>query len=124
MKSHSSCCRSKRIVEDASLKEWHQTYHLYRVAVNCFIGAVESYKNERYEEALDLFIVTFHVNDKVLKEEINLSCCLLTSRSWLENEGPWEYLMKERPTLKSINLTHNHIEIHSKRQYSAHVVVS
>ena len=59
MKSHSSCRRSKRIVEDASLKEWHQTYHLYRVAVNCFIGAVESYKN-----------VAFHVNDKVLKKNL------------------------------------------------------
>ena len=69
-------------------------------------------------------IIDFCRRQLVSLEEINLSCCLLTSRSWLENEEPWEYLMKERPTLKSIYLTYNHIEIHSKRQYSAHVVVS
>ena len=89
--------RVKRIVEDASLKEWHQvrqsrrsiihplsgfkcdvmfyfqTYHLYRVAVNCFIGAVESYKSERFDEALELFIVTFNVNDKVLSKNLTVS---------------------------------------------------
>merc|ERR1712061_115465 len=62
--------KSKRLAEADVLKEWHQTYHLYRVAVNCLIGAIGSYKNERYEEALDLFIVSYHVNEKVLKKNL------------------------------------------------------
>ena len=43
------------------------------MAVNCFIGAIESYKNEKYEEALELFIETFHINDNVLKKNLQVS---------------------------------------------------
>ena len=97
--------KSKKFAEADALKEWHQvyhlykihhtimdtlyvyfsqTYHLYRVAVNCFIGAVGAYKKERYEEALDLFIVAYHVNNKVLKKNLLVGtsryCYCLTFR--------------------------------------------
>ena len=56
-------------------------------------------------------------------EELNLACCLLTSLSWLENEEHWESLMKERQSLISINLSHNHIELELRRHYSANVTI-
>ena len=68
-------------------------------------------------------IISFCRRQLASIEEINLSCCLLTSRAWSENEKSWEYLMQERPSLKSIDLTLNHIKIQRKRQYTANVVV-
>ena len=56
-------------------------------------------------------IISFCREHLASLEELNLSCCLLTSRCWFENEKPWECLMEERLTLKSIDLSHNLIEI-------------
>ena len=32
-------------------------------------------------------------------EELHLSCCLLTSRAWHDNEEHWESLMEENPSI-------------------------
>ena len=47
------------------LKEWHQVYHMFRVTAYWFVKAAFAFVEEKFEEALELFIVAYTQNSKI-----------------------------------------------------------
>lgn len=61
----------------AVLREWHQTYHLYRASAYSFVKAIEHFVENKYCEALDLFTVALDVSMKIWEKPLEVGLCIL-----------------------------------------------
>ena len=71
--------RAKHPHEAASLRQWHQVYHLFRRSVHCFISGLEAQMATKYNQALELYteahnFTTFGASISVSVSFMPLNC--------------------------------------------------
>ena len=53
---------------------WHRAYHQFRIVVNYFVLGVEKYTDNMLEEALELFTISYIVNEKIIEDPPQSGC--------------------------------------------------
>lgn len=65
--------RAKHPHDAATLRQWHQAYHLFRRSVHCFVSALEAQLLNKYDEALDLYTEAFNYTMKANEVSVAVS---------------------------------------------------
>ena len=62
---------------------WHRAYHQFRIVVNYFVLGVEKYTDNMLEEALELFTISYIVNEKIIEDPPQSGCKVSSHKFYL-----------------------------------------
>ncbi len=71
--SHLVQRRKSHPQEAASLRQWHQAYHLFRRSAHCFVAGLDAHSQQKVHEAVDLFTEAYNYSQKVAEVPVAVS---------------------------------------------------